>query len=238
MNSESADEKTLLSEPVPRRFARLILNFFVGLAIGLAPFLGTQKVPFFKALISVMPFQIASKLIVLSAFLMGFIVTAVQFYSAERISRPVLVKRFKIALMTIGVGFLLFYFLRDEYTVDVARGDDTVTVLIGSAPLKSCSCPDPGRNPEACIQRLSFSAPAIAQCWDYREIKHRGELLGLSYLILTSGVGVLVSLILLQQEARRRRTAARRPRPAGRSGGPATPGGSPGSPPAPGSSAL
>jgi hypothetical protein len=213
MSTESAKEQIPLSEPVPRRFARLILNFFVGLGIGLSPFLGLKNVPFFKSLISVMPFQIAPKLIVFSAFLMGIIVTAVQFYSSERISRPVLRKRFAIALIMMLVGFVLFYFLRSEFTVDVQRGqsEETVTALIGSTPFKyepfekdGCHCPNPERNPKACIQRLSFNADAIEMCWDQREIRHRGELLGLSYLILIGGVGVLVGLIMLQEEVRRR----------------------------------
>jgi len=215
MSDDSAEAKVPLSESVPRRFAHLILNFFVGLAVGLAPFLGTQNVPFFKALISVMPFQIRNELIVLSAFLMGLIVAAVQFYAAERIARPVLRKRFGLALIVIGAGFVLFYVLRAEFTVDVPRGEGTVTVLIGSRPLKSCSCPDPEGNPEACIQRLTFNAAAIAHCWSYREIRRRGELLGLAYLILTGGVGILVGFILVQEGGRRRekKTPARR-RPA------------------------
>ena len=212
MKIETVEEKVPLSEPVPRRFVRLILNFFVGLGVGLSPFLGFKNIPGFKSLISVMPFQIAPRLIVLSAFLMGIIVTAVQFYSAERIARPVLRKRFAIALVTMLVGFVLFYFLRGEFTVDVERGqsEETVTALIGATPFPyapldedGCHCPNPARSPEACIQRLSFNAAAIEKCWDSREIRHRGELLGLSYLLLTGGVGVLVGFILVQERGRR-----------------------------------
>jgi hypothetical protein len=216
-------EEVPLSEPVPRRFVRLILNFFVGLGIGLSPFLGFKNVPFFKSLISVMPFQIAPRLIILSAFLMGIIVTAVQFYSSERISRPALRKRFAIAVITVLVGFVLFCFLRGEFAVDVERGqsEENVTALIGSTPFKydpldeeGCHCPDPARSPGACIQRLSFNAAAIEKCWDGREIRHRGELLGLAYLILIGGVGVLVGLIILQERARH---ASRNSRPRRRS---------------------
>lgn len=229
MSTDSTKDKPQLSEPAARGFIRLILDFFVGVAVGLAPFLGTQKIPFFRALISIMPFQISNELIALSAFIMGLIVAAIQFYSSKsskRISQRVLGKRFAIALVTMLVGFLLFYFLRNEFTVDVARGqsEETVTVLIGSTafpyePQKEdgCHCPDATRNPEACIQRLSFDAGAIAHCWSYREIRRRGELLGLSYLLLTGGVGVLIGLILLQERARhasRNRGARQRPREA------------------------
>lgn len=226
MKIKDVEEEVPLSESVVRRFRSLIMNFFVGLAIGLSPFLGFKNVPVFKSLISVMPFQIAPRLIVLSAFLMGIIVTAVQFYSSERISRRVVQKRFAIALITMLVGFVLFYFLRGEFTVDVERGqsEETVTALIGATAFPyapqdedGCHCSDAARRPEACIQRLSFNAAAIAQCWDNREIRHRGELLGLSYLILIGGVGVLVGLIILQERARhasRNSRARRSPRAA------------------------
>ena len=216
---EDKTEKMALTS-LPRRFVRHVLNFFVGLGIGLAPFLGTKNIPGFKALISVMPFQIQSELITLSAFLMGLIVVAVQFYSAERISRPVLVKRFGLALAAMGVGFALFYLLRNEFTVDVERGSTTVTVLIGSTPKKTahCGCPNPADEPEACIKTLSFRAEAIAACWDYREIRRRGELLGFSYLLLTGGVALLIGFVLLQEEARRQ-AKKKMARPSSKKGG-------------------
>src|SRR4051812_30870916 len=72
-----------------QRFVRYGLGFFVGVAIGMAPFLGEVNVPVFRALLSVMPFQLWSDLIPLSAFLMGIIAVAVQFYAAERTSAQV-----------------------------------------------------------------------------------------------------------------------------------------------------
>lgn len=215
MSVEKAEKAPSLSL-MPRRFVHHILNFFVGLGVGLSPFLGNKNVPFFRALISVMPFQIASELITLSAFLMGLIVVAVQFYAAERISRPLLQKLFGISLIVLIVGFVLFYFLRNEYTFDVERGksDKRVTVLVSSSPRKDCPCPNVEQDPEGCIQRLSFSAAAIARCWDHREIRRRGGVLGLSYLVLTSGVGILIGFLLLQEELRRearKRKQARKP---------------------------
>jgi hypothetical protein len=224
MNIKNEAEKIVLTS-MPRRFVRHVLNFFVGLGIGLAPFLGTKNILGFRALISVMPFQIKSELITISAFLMGLIVVAVQFYSAERISGPALVKRFGWALAAMGVGFVLFYHLRNEFTVDVERGSTTVTVLIGSAPRatrKACGCPNPADEPEACIKTLSFNAEAIQACWDYREIRRRGELLGFSYLILTGGVALLIGFLLLQEEARRQ-AKTKKARPRGRKGKPSAP---------------
>lgn len=211
MSFESAEKAPPLSL-MPRRFVHHVLNFFVGLGVGLSPFLGNKNVPFFRALISVMPFQITSKLITLSAFIMGIIVVAVQFYSAERISRLLLRRLFGISLIALIIGFILFYHLREEYTLDVERGqsDRTVTVLVSSTPREDCPCPDVKHDPEGCIQRLSFNKSAIARCWDHREIRKRGELLGFSYLILTSGVGVLIGFLLLQEEVRRHAKEAQR----------------------------
>jgi hypothetical protein len=205
MNPKKNVDEDSLSMPLPRRFVRYILNFFLGLGIGLAPFLGTKNVPGFRALISVMPFQIAPVLIPLSAFLMGLVMVAVQFYSTEQISRSTLRKRFKFALIAMVIGFVLFYYLRGEFTVDVERAMNasTVTVLIGDSTTSDCLCKNPKEHPDSCIQELSFSTAAIASCWDAREIKRRGELLGLSYLVLTSGVGVLIGLVLLVEDSRR-----------------------------------
>jgi len=201
MGDESEAEKVSLTA-LPQRFVRYVLNFFVGLGIGLAPFLGTKNIPGFKALISVMPFQITSELIPLSAFLMGLIVVAVQFYSAERISRPTLRKRFKLALAVMGVGFVLFFYLRSDLTESMQVGHTTVTVLTGSTRIEGCGCPK-GLNNKRCIARISLNPEAIETCWDSQEIKRRGEILGLSYLILTGGVGLLIGFLILQGEARR-----------------------------------
>ncbi|HEX6903916.1 MAG TPA: hypothetical protein VF789_29665 [Thermoanaerobaculia bacterium] len=201
MSAQEPDSSPPLTH-LPQRFVRHILSFFVALAIGLAPFLGTRNVPGFKALISVMPFQDRSELITLSAFLMGLIVVAIQFYSEERISRPLLRKLFGISFVTLVTGFVLFYFLRGEFTETVDRGNKRITVLVGSAPISSCKCPNP-QNTVGCIQHLSLTPDAIASCWERREIKRRGQILGLSYLILTGGVGVLIGFLMLQEKLRR-----------------------------------
>lgn len=201
--SEDKAEALSPSTSVPRRFIRLVFDFFVGLAIGLAPFLGTKNVPGFRALISVMPYQYTNLLITLSAFLMGIIVVAIQFYSAERILRPLLNRLFGIALAAMIFGFFLFYHLRIEYTVDVERRrGKTVSVLVGASPLKSCFavCRDPVHRRAECIKSLSFDPAAIESCWDGQEILRRGEILGFSYLILTGGVGVLIGFLMLQEK--------------------------------------
>jgi len=198
--------------PLAKRFVRYVLGFFVGVVIGIAPFLGSVNVPGFRALLSVMPFQITSDLIPLSSFLMGIIVVAVQFffYAAEGTSPVARKKRFQLALFVMIVGFVLFVILRDEFTVSVPRGGSRVTVLISSSPMENCDCKNPQGSPANCIRRLAFAEEAIERCWGHEPLTRRSQLLKLSYLILTGGVGVLIGLLLLEDEARRqtKRSAA------------------------------
>lgn len=198
MTPTSAD-KILPPTPLARRYVRLLLGFTVGVAIGMAPFLGNVEVPGFRALLNVMPFQIQYELVSLSAFFMGMVAVAVQFYAAEEISRPVLRKRFGFALIALVVGFFLFVILRNLFTVSVERGDRHVTVLYGPSPLKDCGCGNP-RNAAACIKELSLDKAAIASCWDEEDLKKRGLILEISYLLLTGGLGGLIGILFLQIE--------------------------------------
>jgi hypothetical protein len=211
-------EQVLPPTPLARRFVRYALGFFVGVAIGMAPILGSVDVPGFKALLNVMPFQIASELIPLSAYLMGIIAVAVQYFAGERTPPSVLRKLFRLSLFVITVGFLLFVILRDQFTVGVRRGGGRVTVLISSSPVAPTpeeptpcgDCKNPKSSPASCIRRIGLEEEAIEKCWGYEGLTRRSQLLKLSYLILTGGVGVLIGFLLLRDEARRQEEEARR----------------------------
>jgi hypothetical protein len=166
-------EQVLPPTPLARRFVRYALGFFVGVAIGMAPILGSVNVPGFKALLNVMPFQIASELIPLSAYLMGIIAVAVQYFAGENTPPSVLRKLFRISLFVITVGFLLFVILRDQFTVGVRRGGGRVTVLISSDPVAPTpeeptpcgDCKNPKGSPASCIRRIGLEEEAIEKCW-------------------------------------------------------------------------
>lgn len=196
-----------------RRYVRLVVGFGIGVGVGLAPFLG--KIPGLDALITIFPQSFRGFLIPFSAFLMGLVAAAIQFYSGETINRRVLRRRFGISLGLLLMGlFLLFVFYSLFITpVPVKGGKATVPVIIAGPRLQGprCDCP-PSYGDIQCIQELSFDLAAIETCWDAGSIRLRRMLLSLSYLAVTGGFGALIGLLLLQEEARKKQQ--RRPRKA------------------------
>ena len=83
-----AGKKLAPPTPLAQRYVRYVVGFGVAVGVGLAPFLG--KVPGLDVLARLFPPDLKSTLIPFSAFLMGLIAVAIQYYSAESISRPVL----------------------------------------------------------------------------------------------------------------------------------------------------
>src|SRR5829696_1112803 len=148
-------------------FVRKVVGFSVGVGVGMAPFLGAINIPGFKALYSVLPFQIRFGLIALSAFVMGLIAIAVQFSAAEKLSRPAIRKRFRVGFVAMLIGFVAFVALRSEFTESVERGRSHVSVMIGPSRIETCGCPKTLEAPE-CIKELAFDSAAIASCWGSR----------------------------------------------------------------------
>lgn len=194
-----------------RRYVRYVVGFGIGIGIGLAPFLG--KIAGFDALLTIFPRNFRGSLIPVSAFLMGIIAAAVQFYSGESFRRNVLRRRFGISLGLLLSGLLLLFIFYSLFIVPfpVDGGKTTIPVVIGASRISgpSCRCP-PEYGTIACIRELSVDDAAIETCWDAPSIRLRRMLLSLSYLTVTGGFGALIGLLLLQEEARKKQK--RRPR--------------------------
>ncbi len=194
-----------------RRFVRSVLGFSVGVAIGLAPFLGEVNLPGFRALLNLLPLQLRDGLISLSAFLMGLVAVSLQFYSTEKVSLAKIRKLFRWAIGIIIVGFLLLVALYNEFIVRVPRGRENVSVMISSSRTQECSCGQ--ASDTLCIQELSLNPAAIEHCWGSRPLRRIGLMLTVSYLVLTGGFGALVGLLLLQEGIRRRESRQRTRKP-------------------------
>jgi hypothetical protein len=200
-----------------RRFVRYVLGFAVGVGVGVAPFLGKLPVPGFEALLGLFPETLQRSMIPLSAFLMGLVAVAVQFYSGETLSRPGLRVRFFWSLATLLVGLLLLIVL---YTLLVVRvpiegGARSVPVVLALSRSASCTGCPPALSDGECIARLSLNPKAIESCWGSRPLALSRLALTLGYLVLTGGFGALIGLLLLQEDLRsrqRRRPAVSRPR--------------------------
>jgi len=187
------------------RFVRYVSGFMVGVGVGLAPFLGKVRVRGFTALLEIMPFQLQALLIPLSAFLMGLLAVAVQFYAGEKWKPEVLRQRFRFVFISILAGFVVLVIIYPFFVkrVRLFTGED-VAVVVTSERLSTCKCPADSPD-QLCIQLLSLDTDALATCWGGPSLVWRELALEIPYLILTSGVGALIGLLLLQEEIKKQR---------------------------------
>jgi len=190
--------------PLLGLFRRYILGFGVTLSIGLAPFLGKVKVPGFVALLEVVPLQLQDALIPLSAFLMGLIAVAVQFYAGEDIAPGYIRSLFGGGLATVVVGLILFTTLSSYFVERQEFGSQSVGVLVTDSRRPGCAC-SPQDDNNACIKQLSLAEEALDSCWGGPSFQRRKLSLSLTYLFLTGGFASLIGLLLLQMRNRPRR---------------------------------
>lgn len=69
-----------------RVWVRSLIGFSVGVAVGLAPYLGVTGVPLFTPLLELIPSTARHTTIPLSAALMGLVAMWVQWYGADKLS--------------------------------------------------------------------------------------------------------------------------------------------------------
>lgn len=208
---EDTDTSAAAPTPIARRYVRYVVGFGVAVGIGLAPFLG--KIAGVDALLTLLPRSLHGSLIPLSAFLMGLIAVAIQFYSGETLRHAALRRRFGVTWLLLLAGFLLLFCFYYLFVVQVPyeAGRKTAHFIIGSSRIQggTCECA-PTDGEKQCIQKLSFDPAGIETCWDPGSIRLRELLLSLSYLLVTGGFGALIGLLLLTEQARQQKK--RRPR--------------------------
>jgi hypothetical protein len=186
------------------RYVRYVVGFGVAVGVGLAPFLGKYKVPLFESLLELIPESSKHTLIPLSAFLMGLVAVAIQFYAGDNISQKSIKRRFTLGFAAILLAFIALVLL---YTPKhVLRIPDPSTgsyepVVLGWSRLptgKICTC-TPTDSDLMCAYALGLDSLEI--CWP--SIPQVQLSLHLLYLILTGGFGGLIGALLFREEARR-----------------------------------
>jgi hypothetical protein len=197
-----------------RRLVRYILGFSVGIALGLAPFLGRVKVPGFSALLELYPVQMQQNLIILSGFLLGIVAVAVQFYATKASPTAILERYFGSLLKAMLAVLLLLVVLYQTSVVSfpiekqvsvVPHRVEThrYSVVVGwfRANSAACSCP-PAMSAINCVEQHSIDLRMVSACWKYLPLFELA--LTIPYLFLLGGFGTLVGLLLLKEEEERR----------------------------------
>jgi hypothetical protein len=189
-----------------RRFVRYLVGFGVGVTLGLAPFLGTVGVPGFVPLVDLLPLNLQERVAALAPIVMGVLAVVVQFGSAVRTSQRRLRRRFAITLAVLGGGFVLLVVLQALLVqeVDILGGEKTVRYAVWLNRPDTCDCP-PRLSHRECIAQLSLDPARVETCWGTGPTRMSELALTLGYLLVIGGFGGLVGLLLLQEEARRRR---------------------------------
>jgi len=193
-----------------RRYVRYVVGFGVAVGVGLAPFLVSGT----NALISLFPEELRSSLIPFSAFLMGIVAVAIQFYSGETVPRALLRKRFKVSLIVLLIGLIalitLYTFLIVPYPI--LHGETTLPIVISFSRTEACPCPG-GMSDLRCLQGITPSRSKIEDCWGSGALRRSRLLLSLCYLLVTGGFGGLIGLLLIQEEAKKKQQRPRKAAP-------------------------
>jgi hypothetical protein len=182
--------------PTARRWVKSVIAFGVAAPVGLAPWLGKAHVPLFSALLETIPPELQKNLISFSAFLMGMVAAAVQFYSGDSISRKSLRKRF-LAAFIATLGGLLALIAMESYVIKVPFGHHEEVFVIGWSrlpPEQGCLCPP---DVSACIKGI---ASHLDTCWSKPSQDQVKLTFELSYLLAMGGFGALIGILVLRQE--------------------------------------
>jgi hypothetical protein len=185
--------------PLSRRLIRSAIGFSVGVAVGLAPFLGRVSVPGFSALLSLFPEELQTPLLPLSAFLMGIIAAGTQFYSGTKLSIRALEqngqKTLKVLLTTFVLLLAVYFFLVER----AHYGNLVVPTVTGVIRLKSCPCKSSISDAE-CLMELSANPNKVESCWGRTQVRLSELALSVIYLTLTGSFVGFVGLLLLQEQ--------------------------------------
>ncbi len=206
-----SEQVDLKQHPVPptslgRRFVRAIVGFGVGVVVGCAPFLGAAYIPSFSPLLSVFPIDLRPTLVPLGGFLVGLIAAGTQFYSGISI---LTINFKKWAKWSLVISLLALVLLLIGYRLLVRqvhyREDFIVSVVTGIERTSTCPCPT-SMPDSMCLRTLSANPDNVEVCWGRGQVALSEILLSFFYLLLIGSFCYLISLILLQEDKKKKLT--------------------------------
>lgn len=205
--------------PLANQLVRYILGFGVSVAIGLAPFLGTLKIPGFKSLLELIPDSLHIPAIPLSAALMGIVAVVIQWYGGENPSKRWLKKVFHRTLLLTIISFIILFIIHVFTVVKVSYDGGSETFLVGFVRPEKPACDvnspdyeecqdnrcDSSVSDGECIGKIGIDKDVVESYWGSTQIRLATLALIFPYLTFTGSFGLLVGLLLLNERARRRR---------------------------------
>ncbi len=208
------------SPPLPappaatRRWVAALLALAVTVPISMAPLLGSLKIPGFRALLSLFPESLQQSALPLASVAMALVAVSVQFFSRESFSGRKLTRAFTILVAALFLLLMLLAWRHNQTVVRMDVGQDNVQAAYVVAAQRRADCPCPANSGDAhCIMRIGLDPSRLPLCWPERDIRQNSFVLTLLYVLLMSGLGALVGLLVMvrtQRRTTRRRKAAER----------------------------
>jgi hypothetical protein len=176
-----------------------MLALGVSVCIGLAPLLGSVKVPLFSSLLDLIPDFLQHRLIPITSAFMGLAAAAVQWNAEEKLSRARRRKVFRATLWSASCAALVFYVISTFAVKNVDFGGkdsrESGSFLVGFfRPLKP-PCAE-GISDAECIKRLGFDQDSIRSFWGDTSINVAELVLSGSYLSFMLSFATLVGVVI------------------------------------------
>ncbi len=195
--------------PLAAQLVRAILWFGVGVAAGLAPFLGKLPFPGFSALLEIYPEGMKGWLIPLSGFLMGVVAVWIEFLGVKLPSQAFLRRWFQRSLIAVAAAFvallLLYPYLVTRAAIEdgsryaaFVTGTDRVPLRPPGSP---CDCPE-GQSAEECIGDAGLTLGHVRECFGSRRVTVSTQGLAVLYLLMTGGFASTVGFLVLLKQKR------------------------------------
>lgn len=197
--------------PATRRWLSALLALAVTVPLSMAPLLGTFDIPGFKALLSLFPRGLQDTALPLASLAMALVAVSVQFFSRDRFSGRKLARAFTVLVAGLFLLLLVLAWRHNQTVVAMKVGPtgETASFVVAAERRASCPCPE-GSGDAECIQRLGLDGSRLPVCWDERAVRGNSFVLLLLYVLLMSGLGALVGLLVMARTQPRPR--ARSPR--------------------------
>ena len=200
----------LLGTPQGRRFVRVALTVGLGIPGALAPLLGTQAVPYFEPLVSVLSRELRGTVIPFSIVIVTVVAVVLEFQVRERITARARRWLFGICLLSLlaAIGWLFSLQTSHVRPMPIERGQRQVWIVITPERRAGCPC---GDLPDLlCVHRLTLDPARLELCWGGPELQRIQRQLAASYLVTIFLLVALIGIAVLK--VARKPRGAKRPR--------------------------